>query len=284
MADTNERIRRALESPLFKLIEETWIDYDSGISSFNVSDEDVLRYTLWCVEGLKDNTGDRKRHEEKLRPLLFMQIRKRYGSQGQPEELNLLTNIIMAYTLECLEWAQTADWTTFMQVYDKVLDSIYAKDDASILSYKKAFNDKVVKKNLCTEFKEWIADHLTNDEFWTEEDGEWAEFIPQTKVNVVIPLVPPQTRSVGRPKATDKAFGEFVAEGFEESSVVYHIRTALAEGMGTAPEVGAIIRNLLTADTPSLKKVVPYNVLMKEFGVLIKCNVADYNKQVKDLR
>lgn len=110
MADTNLRIRRALDSPLFKLIEETWIDYDSGISSFTVGEADVLRFTLWCVEGLKDNTGNRKRHEEKLRALLFKQIRRSYGTNSQPEELNLLADIIMAYTLECLEWAQTADW------------------------------------------------------------------------------------------------------------------------------------------------------------------------------
>lgn len=284
MADTNARIKRALDSPLFKLIKETWIDYDSRISFFTVGEEDVLRFTLWCVEGLKDNTGNRKRHTDKLRALLFKQIRQEYVTHCQPEELNLLADVIMAYTMECLEWAQTADWTTFMQLNDEVLDSIDMKDKTSILGYKNTINTKVFEMNLCTEFKEWISDHLTNDVFWTEEDAEWAENITQPKASFKIPIAPTQTRSAGRPKATDKPFGEFVAENIEVSSVVDNIRQSLTDGMGSAPEVGAIIRNLLQADAPSLKKVVPYKVLKKEFGVLIKCTEADYNKQVTTLR
>lgn len=172
MADTSQSRRRAFDCPLYKLIKETWIDYDSGISSFSISEEDVLCFTLWCVEGLKDNTGDRKRHGEKQRALLFKQIRNRYGPNGQPEELNLLADIIMAYTLECLEWAQTADWTTFMSVYDEAYNSISPNKD-SILGYKKAFNAKVFEMALCSSFKEWIVDHLTNDVFLTEEDAKW---------------------------------------------------------------------------------------------------------------
>lgn len=284
MADTNERIRRALDCPLFKLIEETWIDYDSRISSFSISEEEVLRYTLWSIEGLKDNTGNRKRHEVKLRALLFQQLRKRFGTILKPEELNFLADIIMAYTMECLEWAQTADWTTFMVVYDEVRTSIDHKDEESILGYKKAFNDKVFEMNLCASFKLWIADHLTNEEFLTDEDAEWAVFFQKPKAPVDIPIISPKIRSAGRPKATDKAFGEFVAEGIEGSSVVELIRESLTKGMGTAPQVGEIIKNLLQPTSPSLKNVVPFKILKKEFGELIKCTEADYNKQVTSLR
>lgn len=172
MADTNERKRRVLDCPLFKLIEETWIDYDSKISSFSIGDEDVFRYTLWCIEGLKDNSGDRERHEDKMRALLFKLIRKGYGAGSQPKDLDLLVDIIMAYTLECLEWAQTADWTSFMSLYDKVSDSI-ASNKEPILTYKKEFNNIVFEKDLCHSFKQWIVDYMTNDEFLTDEDGAW---------------------------------------------------------------------------------------------------------------
>lgn len=171
MADANPNRSRQLDSPLFRLIEQTWIDYDSAISSFSFGEENVLRYTLWCVEGLKDNEGDRARHAVKLRALLFQQLRN--GTKGQPEELNLLADIIMAYTLECLEWAQTADWTTFMALYDMVYDSVGSQHKESILKYKKNFNDKVFEMNLCASFKSWIVDYLTNDEFNTDEDAEW---------------------------------------------------------------------------------------------------------------
>lgn len=174
MADTSERKGRALDSPLFKLIEETWIDYDSRITSFSISEEDVFRYTLWCIEGLKDNSCNRKWHETKMRSLLFQQIRNRYRTKCQPEELNLMADVIMAYTLECLEWAQTADWTTFMSIYEKVLFSIDT-DKEYILGYKKGFNAKVFEMDLCTSFKEWIEDYLTNDVFLTDENTEWIE-------------------------------------------------------------------------------------------------------------
>lgn len=283
MADTNERKRRALDSPLFKLIEETWIDYDSRITSFSISEEDVFRYTLWCIEGLKDNTGNRKRHGDKLRSLLFQQLRKRYGNKSLPEELNLLADIIVAYTLECLEWAQTADWTAFMTVYDEVRKSVITNEE-SILSCKKALNNKVFEMDLCTSFKQWIEDHLTNDVFLTEEDAEWAENIHRTKIPLKLPIVSPKTRSAGRPKATEKDFCDYVSEDIEESSVVDHIRESLTKGMGSASEVGDIIKNLFHTTPPSLKKVVPFNVLKLKFGDLIKCNAADYNKQVKELR
>jgi len=191
MEEANASLIRVHDTPLFKLIEATWIKYDSEISSINIDNDDVLRYVLWCLDGLKDNEGNQVFHKKNMRSSLFKLVRDKNRLTGNNDDLNLVVDAFMAYCLVCLNWAQTEDWVTFMSLYNETFSLIDIKHQKKIETLKNQINEEVFSLDLCKEMKSWIVEYLTNDIFYTKEDAEWydvEQYIPQdaiTGCNVV---------------------------------------------------------------------------------------------------
>lgn len=175
--ETIPSLTNALETPLFQTIRSIWPQFSSNLSSIRFSNETILMLVLWCLDGLKEE--DNEYHLQNMwyninNHLKDIAFERKNGSIND-EECKNLTNIILAFAIDCLEWSCTIEFSGFYNRYYSPVrrDPAIKEHFDEIKKYIDILKNDTLKKHRSAELKKWLMDYLDNDVFYTTEEFEW---------------------------------------------------------------------------------------------------------------
>lgn len=168
---------KALETPLFSTIESMWPRFSSTMTSVRVPKEKILMLVLWCLDGLKDDEDNY--HLQNMwfnlnNHLMDFAYENRTLSANN-EECDKVTNIVLAFAIDCLEWSNTIELSNYYNMYYSPVrkNPTIIEHFDEIKKYIQAIKKDIIKWHRGPELKVWLADYFENDVFYTTEEFEW---------------------------------------------------------------------------------------------------------------
>lgn len=200
--EKSPNLTNALETPLFQTIRSVWPQFSSKLLSIRFSNETILKLVLWCLDGLKD--GDDEYHLQNMWYNINNHLKDiahecRNGSINDDECKNL-TNIILAFAIDCLEWSCTFESSDYYnRYYSPVRRNPAIKEHFDeIKKYIVTIKNDTVKRHRSAELKKWLTDYLDNDVFYTTEEFEWDDYEADSNAPDNIQIGSNETQSLVR--------------------------------------------------------------------------------------
>lgn len=178
--DPNEARDKALNSPLCRLIDQTWRLFDEEISQpVRLKEEDIVRYVVWSIENIKGGEEEPSASCLDLRRSIVNLFRDIYNTSV---ELDSLSNVICAYVIACLDCACLYSYRQDIKRLCFVAEnSLHNTFKQNVLVCKNKIKNGILHSGVTSALGEWCTNHLLNEEFYTEEDAGW--YVENTPVH-----------------------------------------------------------------------------------------------------
>lgn len=174
-----ERLRSSLlDSPLYGYVQTGWLEWQQGICSVQLQEEDFMLYLLWSLDQIKEK---REAVAQKLRALVFKGVRDKFIEsqfQSNQSDIEYVSNLVCACSLYCFGLVLTGNFEN-QDLYVDLLAGLGDHKDAVM-----GIHDKIEVEDK-TELKEWMVGYMDCEQYytsgeriaWLKEDGT-ADLVP----------------------------------------------------------------------------------------------------------
>lgn len=171
-----ERLRSSLlDSPLYGYVQTGWLEWQQGICSVQLQEEDFMLYLLWSLDQIKEK---REAVAQKLRAVVFKGVRDRFIDsqfQSNQSDIEYVSNLVCACSLYCFGLVLTGNFEN-QDLYVDLLAGLGDHKDAVM-----GIHDKIEVEDK-TELKEWLVGYMDCEEYYTS--GEKIEWLEEELVNL----------------------------------------------------------------------------------------------------
>lgn len=163
---------KALKSPVYKIVHDTWRYFDEKISEpVNLKEEDIVRLIIWSLENIKGGETDPTESSRDLRRSIVKLLREAAFPSAVVESLS---SIVCAYAIVCLDCAfMFCCRNDIYRLCNIAKQSIKKEYKQYVSECKDQIKKAILQSRQNSDLGEWCTEHLLNAEFLTDEDGAW---------------------------------------------------------------------------------------------------------------
>ncbi len=216
--------------------------------------------TLWCLDGIKAEENDfveNMWHNVNNHLLDLSYANNRV--QIDKEECSDLTDIVIAFVIDCLEWALTIEAEDYYnEFYSPVRrDSTITQHFDKIKKKIQTIKISTINHHRDVEIKEWLSAYLANNTYYTNEKYEWEE-LEDDDIELNLQIRDDDTDSLKfevDPLSWAQFFGKKIDSKFKDdkalASYVKKVRTKYDTFMkGENPKRTTFLRDYVFIDSP----------------------------------